>query len=241
MSPDRGAERLSQISTAWTLLRQIHGGSAAEARAAQELLLLRYRGAVYRYLRKAVGDTEAEDLTQEFGLQLLAGKFHRADPHKGRFRDYVRAALFHLVAKHRRQTAKRSRTALDRAAVEELTSGDEANRLFDAAWRDELLNRTWQALRQVQPDRYEVLHFRAQHPDLSSEELAQNLGTRLGRKLTPTGVRQILHRARGQFAGLLLEELRHSLDDPTEANLLEELGALGLLDYCRPALGRRNR
>ena len=36
----RNHERLSQASTDWTLLRQVHTGSAEEARAAQELLLL---------------------------------------------------------------------------------------------------------------------------------------------------------------------------------------------------------
>src|SRR5262245_66432260 len=100
-------DRLSQASTDWMLLRQIHGGAPEEARAALELLLVRYRGAVYRYLRKAVGATEADDLTQEFALALLHGKFRHADPHKGRFRDYVRTALFNLVAKHHRK--KRAR------------------------------------------------------------------------------------------------------------------------------------
>ena len=78
MSARKDTGRLSQISTAWTLLRQVHAGSPDEARAAQELILMRYRGAVYRYLRKAVGEAEAEDLTQEFSLTLLHGGFRHA-------------------------------------------------------------------------------------------------------------------------------------------------------------------
>src|SRR5262245_35662011 len=108
MHSPKDNERLSQASTDWTLLRQVHTGSPDEARAAQELILERYRGAVYRYLRKAVGETVAEDLTQEFALALLHGKFRHADRHKGRFRDYVRTALFNLVAKHRRKGKRRA-------------------------------------------------------------------------------------------------------------------------------------
>jgi RNA polymerase sigma-70 factor (ECF subfamily) len=51
-------------------------------------------------------------------------------------------------------------------------------------------------------------------------------------------VRQALHRARDRFADLLLEEIRHSLTEPTPDRLEEELLDLGLLDYCRPALDR---
>src|SRR5690349_6249746 len=46
--------RISQIATAWTMLRQAHG-PADEARDARALLVARYRGAAYRYLLKAVG------------------------------------------------------------------------------------------------------------------------------------------------------------------------------------------
>ena len=63
---------------------------------------------------------------------------------------------------------------------------------------------------------------------------------RRGRPFTAAGVRQTLHRAREKFAGLLLDEITHSLEDPTTEQLEQELVELGLLDYCRPALERRS-
>jgi RNA polymerase sigma-70 factor (ECF subfamily) len=236
MSQDHGGRRLSDISTAWTLLRQVHGETADEAKAALELLLVRYRGAVYRYLRRAVGGEAAEDLTQEFGLALLRGRFRHADPQKGRFRDYVRTALFNLVRKHRRAARKRPPAA---APPEEPAAPADPEQLFDAAWRDELLARTWAALRQAQPASHELLHFRAKNPDLASADMARALGGQFGRPLSAEGVRQGLHRAREKFADLLLAEVSHSLEEPTAEALEEECAALGLLEYCKPALARR--
>src|SRR5205823_2316590 len=61
MSREQLNQRLSQISTAWSALRQAHEGTAAEATAAQRLLLERYSGAAHRYLLRATGDPHAAD------------------------------------------------------------------------------------------------------------------------------------------------------------------------------------
>src|SRR3954463_9751725 len=97
MQPDDAQQRLSRISTRWTLLVQAHGGTRAVP-VAQAALLLRYRAAVVRYLLGAVRDGDAaEELAQEFSLRFLRGAFCRASPERGRFRDYLRTALIHLV------------------------------------------------------------------------------------------------------------------------------------------------
>jgi RNA polymerase sigma-70 factor (ECF subfamily) len=234
-------ERLSQISTAWTLLRQVHEGPADDAREALELLLRRYRGAVVRYLERAVGN-DAEDLAQEFSVALLRGQFRHADPEKGRFRDYVRASLCHLADRHR-QGLRKLPIPTPEAGVQDAdgraSPAEEDERLFNAAWREELLRRAWEALREVRAEWYEVLHFSALNRDLRSPELARLLGERLGRELSADGVRQIRHRAGEKFADLLLAEVAHSLEDPTADALAEELGELGLLECCRSALTRR--
>src|SRR5262249_44043304 len=96
-------DRLSKISTVWTLLEQAHRGPGAEATAAQQQILQRYGGAVYRYCLAAARDgAAAAALAQEFGLALVRGKFRGVDPGRGRFRDYVKTVLFHLVSNHRR-------------------------------------------------------------------------------------------------------------------------------------------
>ena len=100
MSPD---DHLSGISTMWTLLKDAHSGIPSAADAAKELLLARYGEAVRRYLLSLLRDPHAaDDLTQEFAIRVLSGGFHAADPSKGRFRNYVKTTLFHLVGAYLR-------------------------------------------------------------------------------------------------------------------------------------------
>jgi RNA polymerase sigma-70 factor (ECF subfamily) len=234
-------ERLSDISTIWSVLRLAHEGTPTAASAAQQLLLERYRTAVYRYLRQAVGDpATAEDLTQEWALALVRGEFRQADPQRGRFRNYVKGVLFHLVSRHRKNQAR----------VPQPMGGDstpwqaipdpspDADAAFNESWRQELLARTWKALEDVQPTLAAVLRFRATHQEMRSPQMAEALSARLGKPVTADWVRQTLHRARDSFADLLLVEAARSLDAPTVEALEEELRELNLLEYCKPALQR---
>jgi RNA polymerase sigma-70 factor (ECF subfamily) len=237
-------QRLSRISTSWTVLRQANDGPADAAVAAQQLLLQRYGGAIYRYILRAVGDPAvADDLTQEFGLRLIRGQFHRADPDRGRFRDYVKTVLFHLVSKYRKGLHKQPRPMstdspefVNLAAVPE-----DADREFDASWRDELLARAWEALARTHSRFHAVLRLRADHPDMGSAEMAAQLTQQLGKPFTADAVRQNLRRARETFADLLLDEVAQSLEAPTAERLQEELAELTLLEYCRSALDRLTR
>src|SRR5215218_612751 len=96
-SPDR---HLSQIITLWTLVRRAHQGPEGAAREAQRQMLDRYGGAVRRYLRGLLRDEDAAaDVFQEFACEFLGGDLGGADPQRGRFRNFVKGVLFHLVAK----------------------------------------------------------------------------------------------------------------------------------------------
>src|SRR4051794_28269956 len=89
--------RLSRIDTPWTIVARAHDGPCDAAASAQRLLIERYRGAAYRYLRASVRDPDAAaELFQEFALRLLRGDFHRARRHRGRFRDYLKSVLVNL-------------------------------------------------------------------------------------------------------------------------------------------------
>ncbi len=237
--------RLSRISTRWDLLLQAHRGEGEALSEAQRLLLRRYGGAVYRYLLAAVRDPHAaEELSQEFAVRALRGDFRRADPGRGRFRDFVKTALYHLIVDHHRRRRKQpgplpsSDSALP-AAAEVSAPGDEE---FLGRWREELLERAWEALaeaeRQTGQLHYTVLRWRAEHPQSAAAELAEQLSARQGRAFTDAGVRQTLHRAREKFAALLREEVARSLETADPERLEQELLDLGLLPYCRPAPGR---
>jgi RNA polymerase sigma-70 factor (ECF subfamily) len=227
------------------LVCQAHLCRTDEAHLARHQLLERYRGAVYRYLRKLLLDLNAvDDVFQEFALHLIAGDLRGADPRRGRFRNFVKGTLFHLVADYRKQIRRWPRTLpTDAATIAANPDGTVWAGQFEESWRDELLARAWAALADIETASgqpfYAVLRYRADHPELRSPQLAEHLSSRLGRPISATGVRQTLHRAREKFAALLLDEVTHSLANPTTEQVQQELAELGLLDYCRPASERR--
>jgi RNA polymerase sigma-70 factor (ECF subfamily) len=240
--PTESDLRLSRIDTLWTAVHDAHAGGAVAADARQRLLS-RYSGAVRRYLLAATRDPDgAEELAQEFAVLFLRGGLRAADPVRGRFRDYVKGVLFRLVADFHNR-ARRRPIPLGSGVEPAVDPDAEQDELFLASWRDDLLARTWEALRQAQDEsgqpHFTVLRFRADNPEASSQEMAGRLGEWLGKELTAAGVRQTLHRAREHFADLLLDELAHALADPTCDALEEELTELGLLSHCRTALARR--
>jgi RNA polymerase sigma-70 factor (ECF subfamily) len=244
MERDDLNQHLSQISTVWTVLRQAHAGPPDAAAAAQQLLMERYGGAVHRYLLGILRDRHAaDDLTQEFALKLVRGEFKSADPQRGRFRYYIKAALFHLISRYRKKQQRQPRS-LSCSAPEPAgpdTSAEDSDRRFLESWRHQLLTRTWEALAQAQPVYHAVLHFRAEHPKMASADMARQLSCQLDKPLTADGVRQALHRARDRFAQLLLDEVAQSLEFPRREEVEEELRDLNLLAYCQPALARSSR
>ena len=160
MEPADFDQRLSRITTLWTLHVRAHSPDAAAA--ARGDLLYRYRAAAYRYMLAAVRDVDAaDDLAQEFAVRFLRGDFRHADPGRGRFRDYLRTALRHLVTDHHR--AKQREPAP--LAVEPAATPGDADETFHTAWREELLERAWQGLAAEQATGHAVLRLRVEEPD----------------------------------------------------------------------------
>jgi RNA polymerase sigma-70 factor (ECF subfamily) len=244
MSSDDPDRPLNCISTLWTVVCQAQGGPTAAATAAQERLIQRYGRAVYRYLRGALRDSDAaEDLAQEFALRFIRGDFRGADRQRGRFRDFVRGVLSHLIADHyRRQPRVQPLPASGLEPAELAQPADDTDREFLESWREELLSHAWQALEQVQNETsqpfYTVLRFRIDYPTLRSAQLAEQLGQTLGKPISAAGIRQTLHRARARFADLLLDQVAQTLASPSADDLQQELVDLGLLKLCEPALQR---
>jgi len=236
---------LSQIVTLWSVVRKPHGAEKGDRAAAMQQLLERYGGSVQRYLSKALRNPDAgADLFQEFAAQFLQGTFKGADPERGRFRDYLKTSLRHLVAHYFRKQARRpqpSGSTTPEPAVE--PSLEDIDREFNHNWREHLLARAWDRLKTAEQESgqpfFAVLRYRADHPDASSTEMAEQLSAQLGKAISSTHVRQLLHRARERFADGLLDEVVHSMADGSSDALEQELIDLNLYEYCRPALERR--
>ncbi len=243
MAPSDSDLRLSRIDTLWTEVQHAHLNGTI-ATDAQRGLLERYGGAVSRYLLAATRNGEAADeLFQEFAMLFLRGALRGADPGRGRFRDYVKGVLFHLVADYHKKVQKQPLPLSADGMEPAVDPTAEQEREFLTSWRDELLARAWVGLQETENATgqlfFTVLRFRADNPEASSQEMAERLSQSLGKELKAPAVRQTLHRAREKFADLLLDEIAHAVANPTAETLEEELNELELIEHCRPALQRR--
>jgi RNA polymerase sigma-70 factor (ECF subfamily) len=244
MPPSNPGQHLSQIATLWSVVEQAHGPDAEAATAAKQRLLERYGGAVKRYLLGALRDPEtAEELTQEFALRFLDGKYRGADRERGHFRKFVKGVLAHLIADHYRRQGRAQPVPLHDDVQAPGQDPADPDPLFVETWRQALLGRAWQALAEVEAQTgqpfHAVLRLRVDQPDLRSAEMAEQLAARLGKPVSATSVRQTLHRARDRFADLLLDEVVQTLGSSAEEDLEQELIELNLLTYCQAALDRR--
>jgi RNA polymerase sigma-70 factor (ECF subfamily) len=234
---------LNHIATLWTQVHNAKGGPSEAVAEAQRQLLERYNKAIHRYLLGGLHDPDAaQELAQEFAVRFLRGDFFRADPQRGRFRDFLRGALSHMITDYfrLRQRLPRPLPGSGSEPAEPSSEAPDPDLRFRDSWREELLCRAWKALANLEAKTgqpfHTVLHYRAERPKLHSAPMAEQLGGVLGKPVTAAWVRQTLHRARAKFAQFLVAEVLGTLQSPTADDLHEELAELGLLDYCRPAL-----
>jgi RNA polymerase sigma-70 factor (ECF subfamily) len=222
------------VGTPWSLMRQAHEGHGHAAQDAQRALIEHYRRAVYRYMLGAVRDAEqAEELFQEFAFRFVRGDFRNANPNAGRFRDYLRSSMSHLINDWRR-SRRRSPGPLHESAPAPDSSGEDD--VFLNSWRTELINQTWSALAADNTNQHAVLLYYVQHSGCSAADAAEALARQLGRPMTTANVRVQLYRARERFAELLAKEVARTLDSPTRLDLAEELRVLNLLNVCKRSL-----
>lgn len=238
--------RLSRIETLWSVVQRAHDDDLSAARVAQQQLMNQYGGAVRRYLLAALRDEDAADeVFQEFSLRFVRGDFQKASPERGRFRSFVKTAVYHLIVDyHRRsQRNRKNQSPACEFSWDPQQSLAQLDAEFTSSWRNELLASSWAALQEQETKSgkpyYTVLRFRADHPELRSPELAAELSKKLDKQLTAGNVRVIVHRARELFAELLVAQVEASLKDSTLDELEDELIALDLLTYCKPTLSRR--
>jgi DNA-directed RNA polymerase specialized sigma24 family protein len=242
--------RLSQLTTRWSVIFDACHGPDHSDRAAQAQVLERYCAAIYRYAVRVLSDPDlAEEVCQEFAYRFVRGDFHRADPAKGRFRDYVKKAVIHLLGEFHRDRKARARvTPLESEVADETpptpTPLDVHEAEFIALWRKELINRAWDEMEVQQsatgPPYYAALRLKAEEPEISAVGLADRLRNLEKGDYSAAGVRQVLHRSREIFAEKLLAEVRRSILSDDDDVLADELAELDLLTYCRQALKRKS-
>jgi len=147
-------------STHWSILgHATKSGGDRQAEALEEMCK-RYWTPVFHALRqRGYMEAEAQDLTQEFLVQLTDhSAWRRADPHRGRFRSFLLGSLSRFLreVETRRRAQKRGGdiqhvSASEDAVAETLSDASMAEdvvRSFDRNWALELMGRAFEKTRQ---------------------------------------------------------------------------------------------
>jgi RNA polymerase sigma factor (sigma-70 family) len=231
------ASRIDGIETRWSLLRLAHATGDPNMVEARRALVLRYAGAVRKYVgRIVINADDADELAQDAVLRLMKGDFAGADPTRGRFRDLLKTAVRNMAKSHLTKADRRKPTGV---APDSLAASDDSRDAdWLADWRKVVLDHTWSAYKHQAGSTigYALLKLRSELPEATSDELAAKLSEATGTTVRADSARQTLRRARLAFAQCLLDEVRTGLDEDTPARIVDELAALELLELVKDLL-----
>ena len=215
-------------TTRWTLVVAAGDPQRKEARSALVSLCENYWYPLYAYLRRrGYPADQAEDLTQEFFLRLLEGRYlDRADPEKGRFRSFILTSLKFFVAdeEDRQRARKRGGGAL---VPLEFSSGEERyqrepahdetpERIFERRWALSMLDRVVERLRNEFVHHGHAEHFERLkvfllgQSDAPYAALAREMNTSEG------ALKVAVHRLRKRYRELFRQEIADTVADPAE-------------------------
>jgi DNA-directed RNA polymerase specialized sigma24 family protein len=226
--PDSGSQpsQFGNISTRTSILME------------PQAVLQWYGKAIRCYLENLIGRDDAEEVVRCFAVKILRGDLAKWEG-KGRFRDYIKAAVYHAAMDFHRGRRRQSREK----QVEDLaTFADPASAAASSTdcWlglcRGTLLEWALESLREFQDSHadnvfYTLVRLLDEDPAATADELAQGLSRATGRKYTVDNARKQKERARHNLAGFLLDAVRQTLHEPTPEEVEEELQTLGLMPY----------
>jgi len=236
------SSHLSRIDTIWTMVHNAND-SKSKGTEAQSQLFERYGMAVKKYLLASMRNEDAAaDVFQEFALRLIRGDFRNANSNKGKFRSMIKTALYRLMIDYYRRNQKQKKLGSGND-FQDIAEAPESGPRFDSftlAWRESLLDETWNRLEQLELNTgksyFTVLRARVDRPRLTTLQLLDSL-VESGKKFrSEAAFRVFLHRSRKRFAAILLQQVIDSLHEPTDEEVELELIELGLHHFCKPVL-----
>jgi RNA polymerase sigma factor (sigma-70 family) len=215
-------------TTRWTLVVAAGDPHRKEARSALVSLCENYWYPLYAYLRRrGYSADEAQDLTQEFFMRVLEGRYlDRADPEKGRFRSFILTSLKFFVADEEDRQRARKRGG-ETILPLEFSSGEERyqrepahnetpERIFERRWALALLDRVVEKLRNEFVHHGHLEHFERLkvcllgQSDAPYAALAREMNTSEG------AIKVAIHRLRKRYRELFLQEIADTVADPAE-------------------------
>ena len=224
-------------TTRWALLQACGHVDQTLARQALEELCQAYWYPVYAMIRRTGKQPEdAQDLTQDFFVKLLKGRWlAQLDQSKGRFRSYLATALQHFLrdSHRRRWTLRRGRaytlvsidavTAENQYALEPMTEATPET-LYEKKWAATVIANAIEQLRieltaERKPDLFDC--FRGVVFCDAEPAFYENTAARLQMKVG--ALHQAMSRLRRRLRTLLREEVARTLTSRTEAEISEEI------------------
>lgn len=214
------------VTTHWSVVLAARESDSPAVRTALEQLCQTYWCPLYAFVRRqGHSPADAEDLTQAFFERVLEKQyFADADRSKGRFRDFLKAALKHFLSndRDRAQAAKRGGCAtpvpLDGLTAEERYRLEPADtrapdRLFDRGWALTIVENAVARMRQDYAEAgkravFEHLKFQLPGAATSGESYAQ-IATRLGN--TESAIKSEASRFRDQFRVFVRAEIQETV------------------------------
>lgn len=212
-------------TTHWTLV--VSAGSASDPQSEEALAALcsAYWYPVYAYIRRrGLPPEDAKDLTQEFFTRVVEKRFMvRADPQKGRFRQFLLWCVKCFLAdEHDRSEAQKRRGPMapdpgwceDRYA-QEPADPETPERIFERRWAITLIERVVAGLRdeygaQGRERDFEKLRGFLVGGSEGYAQAAESMG------MKPETLRVAVHRLRKRYRDLLREEIAHTVAAPED-------------------------
>lgn len=231
---DSQATQARFAQTRWTLVLE---ATSPDAREALNQLCQIYWPPVYALIRRqGFSPSNAADLAQDFFVHVVHdGALEGVAKEKGTFRSFIQKSLKNFLCnEYDRANAKKRGggqviVSIDAEAEEghhslELTSREDPALLFDQRWArammDEVMAKLGQNYRadgkEAEFDRLQ-LYLTAEPGDGVYAAISSALGKKEG------ALRTALHRLRRKFGQLLRIEIRHTLLNPTEQDVREEI------------------
>jgi RNA polymerase sigma-70 factor (ECF subfamily) len=230
-----GAQTPGFPTTNWTALLAADNSLTETSRQLLGGLLANYWRPVYLTIRRGWGRSveDAKDLTQEFLSRTLEGGISfKVDRQKGRFRDWMKAALKHFLLNERRDQAAKKRGGhlhilslegferIDQLESSDSAPPEEPELVFDREWARELLRRCLERLKGEMTLQNKEAYFEAfrlhelesspEGPSHSYREIAGKLG------ISPFDVGYYLKTVRSVLKGIVKEEIGKYAASPEE-------------------------
>jgi len=215
-------------TTRWTLVVAAGDPHRKEARSALVYLCENYWYPLYAYLRRrGYSADEAQDLTQEFFVRVLEGRYlDRADPEKGRFRSFILTSLKFFVAdeEDRRRARKRGGgtvVPLEFSSGEERYQREPAHdetpeRIFERRWALAVLDRVVEKLRNEFVHHGHAEHFERLKMFLLGQSDAPYAALAREMNKSEGALKVAIHRIRKRYRELFRQEIADTVADPAQ-------------------------